>query len=92
MEIEKPPLLDLVDVNLHHWRLSCDYNHGLHYTGLPTAIAAGFPKSNDGYRIGAGAAWWSEEPNAKAYYLEFTGEGLTAMRDALAEDLSLIQL
>ena len=86
MEIEKPPLLDLVDVNLHHWRLSCDYNHGLHYTGLPTAIAAGFPKSNEGYRIGAGAAWWSEEPNARAYYLEFTGEGLTAMRDALSED------
>ena len=52
MTTERPPLLDLVNVNLHHWRLSCDYNHGLHYTGLPTPVAAGFPKSNEGYRIG----------------------------------------
>lgn len=86
LDTDRPPLLDLVDVNLHHWRLSCDYNHGLHYTGLPTPIAAGFPKSNDGYRIGPGAAWWSESHDAKASFLEFKGEGLGAMRDALAED------
>ena len=86
LDTDRPPLLDLVDVNIHHWRLSCDYNHGLHYTGLPTPIAAGFPKSNDGYRIGPGAAWWSESADAKASFLEFKGEGLGAMRDALSED------
>ena len=86
LDTDRPPLLDLVDVNIHHWRLSCDYNHGLHYTGLPTPIAAGFPKSNDGYRIGPGAAWWSESADAKASFLEFKGEGLGAMKDALAED------
>ena len=86
METDRPPLLDLVDVNLHHWRLSCDYNHGLHYTGLPTPVAAGFPKSNEGYRIGPGTAWWSESADAKASFLEFKGEGLGAMRDALTED------
>ena len=86
LDVDRPPLLDLVDVNLHHWRLSCDYNHGLHYTGLPTPVAAGFPKSNEGYRIGPGAAWWSESPDAKASFLEFKGEGLGAMRDALVED------
>ena len=86
LDADRPPLLDLVDVNIHHWRLSCDYNHGLHYTGLPTPIAAGFPKSNDGYRIGPGAAWWSESADAKASFLEFKGEGLGAMRDALSED------
>ena len=86
MTTERPPLLDLVNVNLHHWRLSCDYNHGLHYTGLPTPVAAGFPKSNEGYRIGPGTAWWSESHDAKASFLEFKGEGLGTMRDALAED------
>ena len=86
LDVDRPPLLDLVDVNLHHWRLSCDYNHGLHYTGLPTPVAAGFPKSNEGYRIGPGAAWWSEDKDAKASFLEFKGEGLGAMRDALSED------
>lgn len=88
MEIEKPPLLDIVDVNLHHWRISCDYNHGLHYTGLPTPVVAGFPKSNEGYRIGSGVAWWSESPDAKASYLEFKGEGLGAMQTAMEEDES----
>ena len=82
---ERPPLLDVVDANLHHWRLSCDYAHGLHYTGLPTAIAAGFPKSNEGYTIGPGTAWWSEAADAKAYYLEFTGQGLGEMREAMSE-------
>ena len=86
LDTDRPPLLDLVDVNIHHWRLSCDYIHGLHYTGLPTPIAAGFPKSNDGYRIGPGAAWWAESADAKASFLEFKGEGLGAMRDALSED------
>ena len=57
-----------------------------HYTGLPTPVAAGFPKSNEGYRIGPGTAWWSESADAKASFLEFKGEGLGAMRDALTED------
>ena len=86
MSVEKPPLLDLIDVNIHHWRLSCDYNHGLHYTGLPTPVAAGFPKSNDGYRIGPATAWWSEDSDAKASFLEFKGEGLGVMQKALEED------
>ena len=57
----------------------------MHYTGLPTAIAAGFPKSNEGYTIGPGTAWWSEAADAKAYYLEFTGQGLGEMREAMSE-------
>lgn len=83
--VERPPLMDVVNANLYHWRLSCDYAHGLHYTGLPTAIAAGFPKSNDGYTIGPGTAWWSEASDAKAYYLEFSGQGLGEMREAMSE-------
>ena len=85
LQAERPPLLDVVDANLYHWRLSCDYAHGLHYTGLPTAVAAGFPRTNEGYTIGPGTAWWSEDSSARAYYLEFSGQGLGEMREAISE-------
>jgi hypothetical protein len=39
--VEKPPLLDLVNVNLAHYRNSADYEHGLHYTGIPIPWIAG---------------------------------------------------
>lgn len=79
-ETEKPPLLDLVEVNLSHYRTSADLEHGAHYTALPTAWVAGFPKDSN-LRIGSSVAWVSEETDAKAAYLEYTGQGLGALSD-----------
>lgn len=81
----KGPMDDIIAVNLHHYRLSADYNHGLHYTALPTAWVAGFdPKTS--LRIGSGAAWVSDNPQANAGFLEFTGQGLGAIEKALEKD------
>ena len=33
-DVDRPPLLDLVDINLSHYRTSADLEHGRHYTGL----------------------------------------------------------
>ena len=77
-EVEKPVLLDLVDVNLSHYRTSADLEHGAHYTALPTAWIAGFNPDNT-YSIGSGEAWVSEKTDAKAGYLEFTGQGLDSL-------------
>jgi hypothetical protein len=80
--IEKPPLLDMVDVNLSHYRSSADYEHGLHFTGLPTPYVIGAPK--DGVlKIGSGVAWMLDGPNAGAGMVEFTGQGLQALEKAL---------
>lgn len=79
-EPDKPPLLDLVEVNLSHYRTSADLEHGAHYTALPTAWVAGFPKSSE-LTIGSSVAWVTEEVNAKAGFLEYTGQGLGALRD-----------
>jgi len=81
---DKPMLLDLAVLNLAHYRNSADYEHGLHFTGLPQPWVAGFKFDGELY-IGSGVAWQSEEPNAKAGYLEFTGQGLTALKDAMAD-------
>lgn len=83
--VDKPPLLDLVDVNLSHYRTTADYEHGLHFTGLPTPVVTGFYSDDQTaqLRIGSGTAWLLPDPAAKAFYLEFTGQGLSELREAL---------
>jgi len=79
-EINKPPLLDMVDVNLSHYRTSADLEHGAHFTALPTAVLSGFdPKKT--YKIGSGTAWVTSNPQARAQFLEYTGQGLGALRE-----------
>lgn len=47
-DVEKPPLLDLANVNLAHYRNSADYEHGLHYTGIPIPWMSGaLPPTHD---------------------------------------------
>jgi hypothetical protein len=83
--IDDPPLIDLVDANVAHYQVNSDYRHGLHFTGLPTAVITGFrpddPSGN--LYVGSMAAWTFKDTGAKAYYLEFTGEGLGSLEKAL---------
>jgi hypothetical protein len=69
-----------------HYRVSADYEHGCHFTALPTPWIAGYqPKMDDAGNvteklyIGGEAAWVFPNPEAKAQYLEFTGQGLDAV-------------
>lgn len=80
-DIEKPPMLDMVDVNLSHYRASADMKHGLHFTALPTPWVSGLKGNNDNapLAIGAGKAWVLGE-NGKAGMLEFSGSGLAAIK------------
>lgn len=90
--VDKPPLLDLVDVNLSHYRTTADYEHGLHFTGLPTPVVTGFYSDAESaqLRIGSGTAWLLPDPAAKAFYLEFTGQGLSELREALRSKESMM--
>ena len=87
--IEKLPLGDIIAVNLDHYRLDADYKHGIHYTALPTAWVSGFDKSAT-LRIGSSTAWTSENPGAKAGFLEFTGQGLQTFERAMDRDEKLL--
>lgn len=40
-DVERPPLLDLVDVNLSHFQNSADLENGLHCLGLPQMVLTG---------------------------------------------------
>lgn len=82
----EPPLIDLVDLNLTHYRTDADYRHGLHFTGLPTAWIAGYQKdANEKLYVGSSEAWVFSNPEAKAGFLEFTGQGLEGLRTALED-------
>jgi hypothetical protein len=80
-DIECPPLLDLANTNIAHYRVNADYEHGCHFTGLPTAVVAGYQKmdANEKLYIGSQSAWVFSDPQASAKFLEFTGQGLGAL-------------
>ena len=84
---DEPPLIDLVDANIALYQVNSDRRHGLHFTGLPTAVVAGYipDDANTKLHVGSTAAWVFPDPDAKAYYLEFTGKGLGESKDMSLE-------
>lgn len=82
--VEKSPVLDLSDANLSHYRSSADLEHGRHFCGLPTPWVAGFPKDMK-LPIGSSVAWVSDDVEAHAGMLEFTGQGLGALEAAITD-------
>jgi hypothetical protein len=89
--VDKPPLLDLVDVNLSHYCTSADLEHGRHFTGLPTPVVCGVQlEAGQSLSIGSAKAWVFPDPQAKATFLEFTGQGLGELREAMREKESMM--
>ena len=84
-DVQPPPLINLVDINLAHYRVTADYEHGCHFTGLPTPVITGYvaEKEQAAFGIGSTTAWVFPRPDAKAFYLEFTGQGLKALESNL---------
>jgi hypothetical protein len=93
--VDDPPLIDLVDLNLAHYRLDADLKHGLHFGGLPTAVISGYTPEDKGEKlyIGSAAAWVFADPQAKAFYLEFTGQGLKPIseeKDKIEQQMAIV--
>lgn len=85
-DIDIPPLVDLVDLNISHYQSTADLEHGAHFTGLPTAWIAGYKPEKEGDKmyIGSSSAWVFADKDAKVGYLEFTGAGLESLEKRLA--------
>jgi hypothetical protein len=88
-QVQKPPMNDLVNVNMSHYKSTADYEHGLHFTGLPTPVITGYNPEvkEDGSKaviaLGSSECLIFPDKEAKAFFLEFTGLGLTQIKDAL---------
>lgn len=77
-----PLLLDLADMNLSHFRSTVIYEHGCHFTGLPQAYISGYRKDDgETLYIGGASAWIFPEQGTAAAYLEFSGQGLSALKE-----------
>jgi hypothetical protein len=86
-DLQRPPLLDLANVNLSLWRTSVDLEHGRRYTALPTPWAVGLPIDMHTVNVGPTSFLKLEGPHAAAGMLEFTGVGLGELRLAVTEKL-----
>lgn len=87
VELMKPPILDIVDVNISQYMSSADLEHGRHFTGLPTPVITGAPPETS-LSIGSTTAWAITNDKAKVYYLEFQGLGLKSLENAIQEKTS----
>lgn len=87
----KSPILDIVDMNLSHYLTSADYEHGLHFVALPTPVFSGV-SFDSAVKLGSSEGIVLPSKDAKAYYLEFQGQGLDALRKALQDKQSQISL
>lgn len=84
LKMAKPPVLDIVNINLSHYRSSADLEHGRHFTGLPTPVIIGGNAGDDLY-IGSSKFIIIPDKGGDAKYLEYTGLGLQSLEKALVE-------
>lgn len=79
---DDPPLIDLVDLNLSHYRTAADYEHGCHFTGLPTGYITGFtPAEGQKIYLGSQTMLTFPAPDTQVGFLEFSGAGLSALKE-----------
>lgn len=84
-EVEKPPLLDIADINLAHYAASAQLEQGRWYTGLPIYFAEVGPGGEQAeYDIAPNVVWQLTQ-GAKAGLIEFNGSGLKFLENSLKE-------
>lgn len=89
----KPPMLDMINVNLSHYRTMADLEHGAHFTALPTPYLFGINPDEAPAGIGPTVLWTSQNPEAKTGLVEYTGQGLKSLearREAKEQAMSAL--
>jgi hypothetical protein len=87
MAVNEPPMLNLANLLLGFFRNSADYEQGLHAIGVPTPVVTGLRPEEAQFSLGPYTPILIESPDAKAYYLEFAGAGITHLKEAMDEKL-----
>lgn len=82
----KPPLEDLADLNIAHYRTSADNENALHVLGVPTPYVTGHTAGEDDDEIALGStrALIFTNPEAKVGFLALDAD-LSALRDSLSD-------
>ena len=82
----KPPLQDLIDLNIHHWQVSSDYTNIQHITNVPFLFGKGLraQMDDDGnakqFVISPYQSVMTDNAEATLEWVEHTGSSLDAAR------------
>lgn len=80
-DVEKPPILDILTLNLSHYKTYAQLEHGRFYTANPVYYVSGSGEDAE-YHIGPSVVW-EIGTNEKAGIIEFNGQGLKSLEKAL---------
>lgn len=81
---ERSPIIDIARLNISHYRSYAHLEHGRYYTGLPVFYVSKNSNQSDGeYTIGPSTVWEVAQ-GEKAGLLEFNGNGLKFLENALS--------
>ena len=82
-DCEKSPILDLVNVNMSHYRTTADLEQGNYLTSQPTPYITGVRADDvSDYTIGSGTLWLLPT-DSQVGMLEYRGAGLTFLENSL---------
>jgi len=85
--VEKPPMLDMVNLVQHDFHNSADLEWGRHWVSIPQPWRAGFSDDESStIEFGATTVWDTTNEKASAGMVEFSGAGLTALETAISEN------
>jgi hypothetical protein len=83
-----PFLIEILDLNLHHYKLSVDLCYALHWVGIPTPVVTGIQNEEDiPDFIGVSRYINIPDPQGRAFFMEFEGKGL----DSIVERMKVIE-
>jgi hypothetical protein len=82
--VQKPPLLDLVSVNISHYRTSADLEWARYYVAFPQIYITGIT-GDDKVTIGGGTVWKLSDPTSKVDVVGGDSTDFTALENALSQ-------
>lgn len=90
--IQRPPMLDVADLSIDHYRKSADISSALFHCAHPTPVFCGFNFQN-GQQVQLGAQQGITTSNAEAHasYLELNGQSINEIRkerDVITNELA----
>lgn len=89
-DVVAPPIEDLVNINIGHYRNSADYENGLHVVGQPTPFLTGVDRPREGepefeFSIGSNTVLLLSNPESTAGFLQCGAEGFASLREAMQD-------
>lgn len=94
LHVDKAVLNAVADANIAHYRISADIQSALFHCAHPTPVFCGFDfTGKDKVLLGSLQGITSNKENARAYYLELTGQSIAELRkerDSIVSDLAAL--